>query len=76
MFKAGEIILYQNGDRYEVGIVKGRHDNSEGKECYRVYYHTGDTTALTDAADMKKITNGSLLGELISKFSKEQVEYE
>lgn len=28
MFKAGEIILYQNGDRYEVGIVKGRHEKN------------------------------------------------
>lgn len=70
MFKDGEIILYQNGDRYELGIVKGRYDNSEGKECYRVYYHAGDTTALTDAMDMKKITNGSLLVEMINKFSK------
>lgn len=54
MFENGEIILYQNGERYEVGIVKERYDNSEGIESYRVYYHSGDTTALTNATDMKK----------------------
>ena len=37
MFENGEIILYQNGERYEVGIVKERYDNSEGIESYRVY---------------------------------------
>ncbi|ETU35167.1 hypothetical protein [Enterococcus faecalis] len=68
MFENGEIILYQNGERYEVGIVKERHDNYEEIESYRVYYHSGDTTALTNATDMKKISNESMLPEMFKRF--------
>ncbi|EGO8497459.1 hypothetical protein DBN64_13300 [Enterococcus faecalis] len=68
MFENGEIILYQNGERYEVGIVKERHDNYEGIESYRVYYHSGDTTALTNATDMKKISNESMLPAMFKRF--------
>lgn len=68
MFENGEIILYQNGERYEVGIVKERYDNSEGIESYRVYYHSGDTTALTNATDMKKNCNEAMLPEMLRKF--------
>lgn len=67
MFKNGEIVLYQNGERFEVGIIKERDDNSEGEECYRVYYHNGDTTALTNATDMKKIINATMLPEMLKK---------
>lgn len=68
MFENGEIILYQNGEQYEIGIIKERYDNSEGKECYRVYYHLGDTSALTNATDMKKINNAFMLPEMLKKF--------
>lgn len=74
MFKDGEIVLYKNQERYELGIVKCRYDGAaDGRECYRVYYHTGDTTALTDATDMIKLVNESLIPEMIVRFKTQMI---
>jgi hypothetical protein len=61
-FKKGEIVLYQNGNIFELGIIKtvvNAGSQEEGKIAYnyRVWYHTGDTTALTHESDLHKITN-------------------
>lgn len=61
-FKAGETVLYQNGARFELGIVKSIIKLSSEQEGiipygYRVWYHTGDTTALTHESDLYKIIN-------------------
>lgn len=66
MFEPGELILYQNGDRNEIGIVKEKAYNLEEK--YYVYYHLGDTVALTDARDMQKIINSDFVPKMIEKF--------
>lgn len=55
MFNPGDIIIYRNGDSYELGEVKHFHPATN---CYFVYYHTGDTAALTPVSNMHKIVNG------------------
>lgn len=79
-FKVGETVLYQNGQRFELGIIKEvildqhikithlKQDGLFGKPTgdeimthrymYRVWYHTGETTALTDEDLLHKIANG------------------
>ena len=42
MYKPGDIIIYRNGDRHELGEVKRPSANG-----YFVRYHTGDTAANT-----------------------------
>ena len=54
-FEAGEPFVYQNGDRFEIGIVKRRNPRMPGR--YFRWYSTGDTAACTDEADMRKIAN-------------------
>ena len=52
-FEIGEPVIYQNGDRFELGIVKTICDNNE----YFINYHTGDTAARTHARHLHKISN-------------------
>ena len=61
-FKVGEVVMYQNGDRNELGIVKkveslGSHEENRIAWGYRVWYHTGDTTAMTHESLLKPISN-------------------
>lgn len=53
-YNRGEPVIYQNGDRFELGIIKDVCDN--GVE-YFVYYHTGDTASRTHARNLHKIEN-------------------
>ena len=52
-FEVGEAIIYQNGDSYELGIIKKICDNGD---CF-VNYHTGDTAARTPKKYIHKIRN-------------------
>ena len=52
-FEVGEVIIYQNGDSFELGIVKSVCDNDE----YFIWYHTGDTASRTNARDLHKVSN-------------------
>ena len=52
-FKVGEIVIYQNGDRFELGEIKRVCEDGS----YFVYYHMGDTAAGTPADCLHKITN-------------------
>lgn len=66
-FSVNEVVLYQNGDRFELGIVKEvlerevldfPSDAEQTIVCeYRVWYHTGDTSALTPEHCLHKISN-------------------
>ncbi len=63
-FKVGQVVLYQNGTTFELGIVKevvGLHGKPTGKDtiqyCYRVWYHTGDTSALTNEINLHELKN-------------------
>lgn len=51
-FYEGELIIYQNGDRYEIGKIKRITDIGAF-----VYYSDGDTAAKTPFDCMHKLTN-------------------
>lgn len=53
-YKVGEAVIYQNGDVFELGIVKRDCGNDE----YFINYHSGDTAARTHARNLHKIANG------------------
>lgn len=52
-YKEGEVVLYQNGNRFELGIVK----KVCGGDDYFINYHTGDTAARTNARNLHKVAN-------------------
>lgn len=74
-FKEGQVVLYQNGSTFELGIVKevierrikqhlkqdGFYGEPTGEETvqfyYRVWYHTGDTSALTNENNLHELKN-------------------
>lgn len=56
-FNKGEVVLYQNGDVFELGIVKEVLGIRFEKPTYRVWYHTGDTTAVTSERHLHKVSN-------------------
>ena len=51
-FKKGDLIIYVNGDRYEIGKVKRVCDDG----CF-VYYHSGETASKTPYDCMHPILN-------------------
>jgi len=52
-FKEGQVVLYQNGTSFELGIVKEVVE----RKGYRVWYHTGDTSALTNESNLHELKN-------------------
>ena len=58
-YKVGETVLYQNGDKFELGIVKTVILDSEyyPTDEYFIWYNTGDTAARTHARNLHKISN-------------------
>lgn len=61
-FKKGDYVIYQNGDSYQIGKVK--HTTDRGAF---VYYHEGDTAALTPFANLHKIDNAYVITSLGGK---------
>jgi len=59
-FKPGELIIYQCGDRYEVGKIKTVNEDSAF-----VWYSTGETAAKTPFGSMHKIDNAREIGETL-----------
>lgn len=51
-FKEGELILYQNGERFEIGKIKRLTPTGAF-----VYYSSGDTAAKTPYECMHKLIN-------------------
>lgn len=59
-FKEGDIVLYQNGNTFELGLVKeilNTNTRTNNNYKYRVYYHMGSTTAVTDECNLHPINN-------------------
>lgn len=52
-YDVGEPVIYTNGTKVELGIVK----RVCGGDEYFVNYHTGDTAARTHARHLSKISN-------------------
>lgn len=57
-FKEGEYILYQNGERFELGKIKRITDDGAF-----VYYSSGDTAAKTPFDCMHKLANAFVIKE-------------
>lgn len=57
-FRAGDLIVYQNGDRYEIGKIKRVTEDGAF-----VWYHTGETAAKTPFDAMHKIANAYAITE-------------
>jgi len=53
-FKNGELFVYVNGDRWELGQVKRPNNDETGYFCW---YSTGDTAANTPVECMHKLAN-------------------
>ena len=51
-YSVGEYIIYQNGDKYELGRIKSIKDDGAF-----VAYHEGETGAKTSWEDMHKLIN-------------------
>ena len=51
-FKEGELFVYINGDKAEIGKVKRENNTGDGYFCY---YHEGETTANTPLECMYKL---------------------
>ena len=52
-YKEGELIIYRNGDRYEIGKIKRLTETGAF-----VWYSEGDTAAKTPYEAMHKIIHG------------------
>ena len=57
-FQVGEYIIYQNGDRYEIGKIKRLTEDGAF-----VYYSSGDTAAKTPYDCMRKLKNAYVVKE-------------
>ena len=53
-FVEGELFVYTNGDRWELGMVKRPNNAGNGYFCW---YSTGDTAANTPTRCMHKLAN-------------------
>ena len=54
VFKPGELFVYVNGNRWELGVVKRENNSGDGYFCW---YHRGDTAANTPVRCMHKLAN-------------------
>jgi hypothetical protein len=51
-FKEGQLIIYQNGDSFQIGKIKRICEDGAF-----VWYHSGDTAARTKFEDMRVLEN-------------------
>ena len=58
-YKEGQYIIYQTGDRFEIGKIKRLTPNGAF-----VYYSMGDTAAKTPYDRMHPIQNAYVIGEM------------
>lgn len=61
-FMEGELVIYQNGDSFEVGRIK-----SMNKRVAFVYYHEGDTAAATPYDHLHKILNAYAIKDTLGR---------
>lgn len=57
-FKEGEYVIYQNGDRCDLGKIKRIVNGS-----IFVYYTSGDTASKTPISHLHKLTNAYVIRE-------------
>lgn len=57
-YEPGELFIYTNGDKYEIGMVKRPNNDGTGYFCY---YHSGETAANTPTDCMHKLINAGYI---------------
>lgn len=62
-FKEGQLVLYKGINGYEIGKIK--RIRNDGRAF--VWYHSGDTAALTDFDLLHPIINDYCMQDLINK---------
>ena len=67
-FKEGQLVLYEGTFGFEIGKIK----RLKGKSRAYVWYHSGDTAALTDLKLLNPIVNDYCIEDLIKKRSKNE----
>ena len=55
-YRPGELFVYVNGDRWELGQVKSKAQRS-AYDAYYCWYSTGDTASCTPETHMHKLVN-------------------
>ena len=62
-FKEGQLVLYEGTFGFEIGKIK----KLKGKRRAYVWYHSGDTAALTDLKLLNPIVNDYCIRDLLDK---------
>lgn len=62
-FKEGQLVLYKGINGYEIGKIKRIKNENQAY----VWYHSGDTAALTDFDLLQPIINDYCIQDLIDK---------
>ena len=72
-YEPGELFVYANGDRWELGMVKRPAEDGSGYFCW---YSRGDTAALTPTSCMHKLANAGFthVEELLESAEKVKAE--
>lgn len=68
--QVGQYVIYIKFDRAEIGLVEEVVD----KTAVRVYYHSGDTAALTKVSDLLPLSNACYISSVLG--GKEKLEHE
>lgn len=62
-FKEGQLVVYKGTNGYEIGKIKKIKDN---KSAW-IWYHGGDTAALTPFDKIRPLINAYCIEDIISK---------
>ena len=62
-FKEGQLVIYKGANGYEIGKIKRIKNNNQAF----IWYHSGDTAALTDFDLIQPITNDYCIQDLLNK---------
>ena len=62
-FKEGQLVIYEGSNGYEIGKIKKIKDDHSAW----IWYHSGDTTALTDFDLINPLINDYCLEEILNK---------
>lgn len=62
-FKEGQLVIYKGANGYEIGKIKRIKNYNQAY----VWYHSGDTAALTDFDLIKPIINDYCIQDLLNK---------
>lgn len=66
-FQKGQLVIYKGSNGYELGKIKKIKDNNSAW----VWYHSGDTAALTDFDLIKPLINDYCISDIINKIEED-----